>query len=84
MKFSLYQNIKDLNKTDISIEEYIDIIKNGKYQDLVLTARAVKKDPSKYKELKNKMPAITGSALMNQGSKVESNILEMNGLINRE
>lgn len=81
MKFSLYQNIKDLNKTDISIEEYIDIIKNGKYQDLVLTARAVKKDPSKYKELKNKMPAITGSALMNQGSKVESNILEMNGLI---
>lgn len=81
MKFSFYQNIKDTNKTDISIDDYIDIIKNGKYQDLVLTARALKKEPLRYKELKNQMPAITGSAIMNQGSKVESNILELNGLI---
>lgn len=81
MKFSFYQNIKDTNKTDISLDEYVDIIKNGKYQDLVLTARAVKKEPAKYKELKNMMPAITGSAIMNQGSKIESNILELNGLI---
>lgn len=81
MKFSLYKNIKDLNKTDIDLENYIEIIKNGKYQDLVLTARALKKDPAKYKDLKNRMPAITGSAVMNQGSKVESNILELNGLI---
>jgi hypothetical protein len=81
MKFSLYQNIKDTNKTDISLDDYIEIIKNGKYQDLVLTARSVKKDPPKYKELKNMMPCITGSAIMNQGSKVESNIQELNGLI---
>lgn len=81
MKFSLYKNIKEHNKTDISLDNYIDIIKNGKYQDLVLTARSLKKEPSKYKDLKNKMPAITGSAIMNQGSKVESNILELNGLI---
>ncbi len=81
MKFSLYQNIKDTNKTDISLDDYIEIIKVGKYQDLVLTARAIKKDTQKYKELKNQMPAITGSAVMNQGSKVESNILELNGLI---
>jgi hypothetical protein len=81
MKFSFYQNIKDTNKTDIDLENYIDIIKNGKYQDLVLTARALKKEPSKYKDLKNQMPCITGSAIMNQGSKVESNILELNGLI---
>jgi hypothetical protein len=81
MKFSFYQNIKDTNKTDIEICDYIEIIKNGKYQDLVLTARALKKEPTKYKELKNQMPAITGSAIMNQGSKVESNIQELNGLI---
>jgi len=81
MKFSLYQNIKDTNKTDIVLDDYIDIIKNGKYQDLVLTARALRKDPAKYKDLKNQMPVITGSAVMNQGSKVEGNILELNGLI---
>lgn len=81
MKFSLYQNIKDLNKTDIDLDNYIEIIKNGKYQDLVLTARALKKEPLRYKELKNQMPCITGSAIMNQGTKAESNILELNGLI---
>lgn len=81
MKFSLYQTIKDTNKTDIDLNDYIDIVKNGKYQDLVLTARSLKKEPLRYKELKNKMPAITGSAVMNQGAKVESNILELNGLI---
>jgi len=81
MKFSLYQNIKDTNKTDISLTDYIEIVKNGKYQDLVLTARALKKEPLRYKELKNQMPAITGSAVMNHGSKIESNILELNGLI---
>lgn len=81
MKFSLYQTIKDTNKTDISLDEYFNFIKDGKYQDLVLTARALKKDESKYKELKSKMPAITGSAIMNQGAKVESNISELNGLI---
>lgn len=81
MKFSFYQNIKDTNKTDIDFENYIEIIKNGKYQDLVLNARAVKKDLPKYKELKNLMPCITGSAVMNQGSKNASNILELNGLI---
>jgi len=81
MKFSFYQNIKDTNKTDIDLSNYIEIIKNGKYQDLVLNARAVKKDVQKYKELKNLMPCITGSAVMNQGGKNASNILELNGLI---
>ena len=81
MKFSFYKNIKDTTKTDIDLNNYIDIIKNGKYQDLVLTARALKNDEAKYKDLKSRMPVITGSAIMNQGSKVESNILELNGLI---
>ena len=65
MKFSLYQNIKDTNKTDIDLTDYIEIIKSGKYQDIVLTARALKKEPLRYKELKNQMPCITGSAVKN-------------------
>jgi len=81
MKFSFYKTIKDTNKTDIELGDYIEIIKVGKYQDLVLTARSLKKDLPKYKDLKNQMPCITGSAIMNQGAKVESNILELNGLI---
>lgn len=81
MKFSFYKNVKDTTKTDIDLNNYIDIIKNGKYQDLVLTARALKNDEAKYKDLKSRMPVITGSAIMNQGSKTDANILELNGLI---
>lgn len=81
MKFSFYKNVKDTTKTDIDLNNYIDIIKNGKYQDLVLTARALKNDEAKYKDLKSRMPVITGSAIMNQGAKTDANILELNGLI---
>lgn len=81
IKFSSYQNVLDKNKIDIDLDFYIDSVKNGKYQDIVLKARAVKNDEKQYKFLKSQMPCITGSAIMNQGSKVESNIQEMNGLI---
>lgn len=81
IKFSTYKNVQSQTKIDIDIDYYIDAIKNGKYQDLVLGARSVKSDKQKYKEFKSEMPCITGSAVMNQGSKVESNIQEMNGLI---
>lgn len=81
MKVSLYNTVKSTEKHDISIDDYCEMILKGKYQDMVLTARAVKKDEEKYKSLKSKMPCVTGSAIMNQGSKVASNIFEMNGLI---
>lgn len=81
IKFSSYHNVLDKNKIDIDLDFYIDSVKNGKYQDIVLKARAVKNDEKQYKFLKSQMPCITGSAIMNQGSKVESNIQEMNGLI---
>ena len=81
MKVSLYNNVKSTEKHDISIDDYCEMILKGKYQDMVLTARSVKNDEEKYKSLKSKMPCVTGSAIMNQGSKVASNIFEMNGLI---
>ncbi len=81
IKFSSYQTIKDTNKIDIDLDSYIEIVKNGKYQDEILAARSVKSDKKKYSDLKNLMPCITGSAIMNQGSKIESNIKELNGLI---
>ena len=81
MKVSLYNTVKSTEKHDISIDDYCEMILKGKYQDMVLTARAVKNDDEKYKSLKSKMPCVTGSAIMNQGSKVASNIFEMNGLI---
>lgn len=81
MKVSLYNTVKSTEKHDISIDDYCEMILKGKYQDMVLTARAVKNDEEKYKSLKSKMPCVTGSAIMNQGSKVASNIFEMNGLI---
>ena len=81
IKLSSYQNKEDKNKIDIDLSYYIDVIKNGKYQDIVLKARLVKSDEKLYKQLKNEMPCVTGSAIMNQGSKVESNIKELNGLI---
>lgn len=81
MKVSLYNTVKSTEKHDISIDDYCEMILKGKYQDMVLTARAVKNDLEKYKSLKSKMPCVTGSAIMNQGAKTASNIFEMNGLI---
>jgi len=81
IRFSSYQNKEDKNKIDIDVSDYINFVKNGKYQDIILKARAVKSDKKAYTSYKNEMPGITGSAVMNQGSKVESNIQEMNGLI---
>jgi hypothetical protein len=81
IKFSSYQNVQDINKIDIDLKYYIDAVKNGKYQDIILKARSVKNDDKQYKFLKSQMPCITGSALMGQGSKIESNIQELNGLI---
>jgi len=81
IRLSSYQSKEDKNKIDIELSDYIDIVKNGKYQDIILSARAVKNDEVKYKRFKNQMPCVTGSAVMNQGSKIESNIKELNGLI---
>lgn len=81
IKFSLYNSFGSKEKIDILCSDYCEMIIKGKYQDLVLNARAVKKDETKYKAFKQKMPCITGSAIMNDGEKTKQNIKEMNGLI---
>ena len=81
MKVSLYNSVKSTEKHDITIEDYCDMVLKGKYQDIVLNARASKNDKEKYKALKSKMACVTASAVMNQGQKTASNILELNGLI---
>lgn len=81
IKFSLYNSFGSKEKIDILCQDYCEMIIKGKYQDLVLNARAVKKEAEKYKVLKSKMPCITGSAIMNDGEKTSSNIKELNGLI---
>ena len=82
MKFSYYTSVKSTEKIDISVQEYCDMIRKGKFQDQVLNARLVKKsDVKKYKQLKESVPCITSSAVMKMGSKVASNVQELNGLI---
>lgn len=82
IKFSMYQTKESKEKVDINVDEYCEMILKGKFQDQVLQARILKsKDEKAYKELKSKMSLITSSAVMNQGSKIASNIKELNGLI---
>jgi len=42
IKFSKYPSAKSKDKIDIDIQDYIEIVQKGTYQDLVLKARAVK------------------------------------------
>jgi hypothetical protein len=81
IKFSKYPTAKSIDKIDIDIQDYIDMVQKGTYQDLILKARSVKNDDVKYKECKIKAPVITGSAVMKNGNKTADNIEEMNGLI---
>jgi len=82
-KFSKYSNVFSEDKIDIDLNQYITIVKTGLNQDLVISARACKQkgDEDGYKKLKSKSMAILGSAVMNNGAKVASNIAYLNGLI---
>ena len=82
--FSLYTNQKATVKKDISVQDYLTFIRVGTNQDLVLAARAEYQKNGKtdlYKSFKNQSQCITGSAVMNPGSKTTENINSLNGLI---
>ena len=81
MKMSMYNTMKSTEKVDISIVDYCEMVQKGKFQDTILKARINKSDKDEYKKIKSTLPTVTGSALMNDGSKHASNIKEMNGLI---
>ena len=81
---SFYTSQKSTTKKDITILDYIEYVKNGLEQDLVLSARSEFQQNGKskqYKFLKDQAKCVTGSAIMNQGSKTAKNISKLNGLI---
>ncbi|MCY7291335.1 MAG: PriCT-2 domain-containing protein [Ferruginibacter sp.] len=81
MKFSKYKNHHEKNNITIEFWKYVEMVRNGDHQSIVFNARANRADDKKYKEIKGKLPAITGSCTMKQESRSVNNIEELNGLI---
>jgi predicted P-loop ATPase len=81
IKLSMYNSVHSTEKVDISISEYCEMITKGKFQDIILKARLSKGNKEEYKKIKSTLPTVTGSAIMNSGSKNATNIKELNGLI---
>lgn len=83
IQMSLYDNQFSKTKKDIDIENYIGFIQHGANQDAVINGRALKQagDLEGYKKLKMSSKCVTGSAILNDGSKSENNIKALNGLI---
>lgn len=79
--FSLYTDKKSYTPKNISVENYIEMIQNGTWQDPVIAARAVIDDKKKYTFVKSQAPVILGSCVMKPGKKEESNIDHLNGFI---
>ena len=80
--FSKFKTVTSKENTHISIDDYIREVKDGNHQSLVFEARANKNNEKKYKEIKSKLPVITGSCLIKTDKGHHSaNIQEMNGLI---
>jgi hypothetical protein len=81
---SYYANQKSTAKKDISILDYINFVKEGANQDLVIQGRAELAANGKtdaYKLIKGQSNCVTGSAIMNAGSKSANNIAKLNGLM---
>jgi hypothetical protein len=80
---SFYKNNRATEKNDIDLSQYFNMVQSGTYQDFVITSRLLKQNGKieQYKSSKDSAPCVTGSAIMNHGSKSASNILKLNGLI---
>lgn len=66
IRLSLYKHysyVKSTDETDLSL--FLEDIRNGKWQDIVLPIRA-ERDEEKRKKLKNKLPAVTVSGLFSE------------------
>ncbi|MES2593181.1 MAG: VapE domain-containing protein [Bacteroidota bacterium] len=83
-KFSLYESKEGHSASDLSLDNYIGMIKHGANQDLVIQGRLLKGQGKKkeYSDLKAKSKVIMGSAVFESGkSKHVSNIKALNNLI---
>jgi hypothetical protein len=78
--FSFFNRANDVIKVkDISIDEYIDMVKDEKKKDSFLKLRALPID--EYKKTKaNYLNAITGSCIVNDTGRTKNDITGLNGL----
>jgi hypothetical protein len=81
--FSLYKTVESYKPDTIDLTNYISFVKLGTEQDLVIEGRKAKQEGNieLYKSIKLKARCITGSCIMNEGSKSNSNIKQLNNLI---
>ena len=81
---SLYKSNTSKENNNITLFDYVNFIKAGTNQDLVIQARRAlqKEGKDAYDLIKVKSMCVTGSCtIMDHKSKTDSNISEMNGLI---
>ncbi len=80
-QINLFENLKSpTNPIFITLEEYVDWVKNGKNQQKVLTGRLHKKGSIEYNKAKEASPCVTINFLYN-GYKSDDNIISSTGLI---
>ena len=80
-QINLFENLKSpTNPIFITLEEYVDWVKNGKNQQKVLTGRLHKKGSIAYNKAKEASPCVTINFLYN-GYKSDDNIISSTGLI---
>lgn len=81
---SYYKSIFDkTQERDISLNDYVSMVRNGYNQDDVIKARLSKQngDEKEYKRLKEKQPVLTASCTMKGKDKTENSIHTLNGYI---
>lgn len=84
VKMSLYKSVTTKENDNITISNYVEFVKTGTNQDLIISARAAlqRGDQDEYKRLKERSMCVTGSCtIVDNKSKTESNIATLNGLI---
>ena len=83
-QISYYSDIyKKEQEKDVSILDYISMVRTGFNQDDVIKARLAKQngDNETYTKLKAKQPCLTASCTMNGKDKTENSIKSLNGYI---
>lgn len=65
IRISLYKHIKDTKGSEVDLNNFLDDIREGVWQDLVLPIRALKTKEER-KPLKDKLPNVTISGVFNE------------------
>lgn len=65
IRISLYRHIKDTHGSEVDLNNFLEDIREGKWQDLVLPIRALKTKEER-RPLKDKLPNVTISGVFNE------------------